>query len=385
MTTCRLLFVSNGHGEASIAERIAEEVRALDGEIALEHFPLVGTGLGGHAMTEVGPRRAMPSGGLVAMGNVRAFIGDVHGGFVGLFVSQLRFLSGARSRYRAVLAVGDAYALGMALLGRTQTVFVGTAKSAYVAPYGPFERVLLRRAKRVYARDERTAAELRAKGVGSAHAPGNVIVDLAGSEAPAFAGDWIGILPGSRDRAYGDAVRLARVVRALGALSPHRQALLSVAPSLDLRRFATMLASDGWIVSEGDAAGSFAAEAPAARIVLYTGPLGALLRSSSLILGQAGTANEAAAACGIPVIALDGDAGLGARWYRMRQRRLLGEALELAPADPEQAARAVAALLDDPARRARMSAIGRERMGGAGGARTIAAATLELVRGGVAA
>jgi uncharacterized protein (TIGR03492 family) len=376
---CRVLFVSNGHGEASIAERIAVELHALDESLVLEHFPLVGTGLGGGVMLEVGPRRPMPSGGLVAMGNVRAILGDLRAGFAGLFASQLRFLVRARHRYRAVLAVGDAYALGMALLAREPTVFVGTAKSAYVAPYGPFERAFLRKAARVFVRDERTAADLRAGGVPSAHAPGNVIVDLLGTEAPAYSGDWIGLLPGSRDRAYGDAVRLSRVVRALGNATGRAEALLSVAPGLDARVFAERLAADGWSVSDGRPPAPFVAEAQAARIVGHTGSLGALLRSSRLVLGQAGTANEAAAACGIPVVALDGDAGLGARWYRMRQRRLLGDALQLVPADPEKAAEALAALMADGARRSRMAAAGAERMGGGGGAAAIARETLRTL------
>ena len=88
-------------------------------------------------MREVGPRRAMPSGGLVAMGNVRAFARDLGAGFVGLFFAQLRFLRAARDAYGIAVAVGDSYALGLALCARLPTLFVGTAKSAYVAPYGP--------------------------------------------------------------------------------------------------------------------------------------------------------------------------------------------------------------------------------------------------------
>ncbi|HEX3549759.1 MAG TPA: hypothetical protein VHT53_05255, partial [Candidatus Elarobacter sp.] len=61
-----VLFVSNGHGEAAIAARIAEELRAL-APVRTDHFALVGAGLGGGAFADVGPQRAMPSGGLVAM------------------------------------------------------------------------------------------------------------------------------------------------------------------------------------------------------------------------------------------------------------------------------------------------------------------------------
>jgi hypothetical protein len=57
---------------------------------------------------------------------------------------------------------------------------------------------------------------------------------------------------------------------------------------------------------------------------------------------------------------------------------LLGEALVIVPGEPERAADAVAALLRDDARRELMSAVGRERMGGPGGARAIARAVVAL-------
>ena len=41
MSERAVLFVTNGHGEAAIAARIAEETRALT-ELRTEHFGLVG-------------------------------------------------------------------------------------------------------------------------------------------------------------------------------------------------------------------------------------------------------------------------------------------------------------------------------------------------------
>jgi hypothetical protein len=62
----------------------------------------------------------------------------------------------------------------------------------------------------------------------------------------------------------------------------------------------------------------------------------------------------------------------------MRQNRLLGDAVKVVPAEPAAAAEAVTSLLADGAERARMGAIGRERMGGPGGAAAIAAAVRAL-------
>jgi uncharacterized protein (TIGR03492 family) len=128
------------------------------------------------------------------------------------------------------------------------TVFVGTAKSVYVAPYGAFERTVLRRAHRIFVRDAATAERLRAQGV-AAEAPGNVIVDLALGREGAPAGTWLGILPGSRDEAYADGTRLARVLRAVAQRSPDVGGLISLASTIDVERFGRALAADGWSIS----------------------------------------------------------------------------------------------------------------------------------------
>jgi len=354
-----VLFVTNGHGEVAIAERIAAELRLL-GDWRTDHFPLVGAAFARPDFPDVGPQARMPSGGLVAMGNVRAFAEDLRAGFAALWFRQRAFLRGSAGRYRLVVAVGDVYALILARFARTPLVYVGTAKSAYVAPYGPLERRLLRGARAIFVRDARTAEALRAAGV-PAEAPGNVIVDLAASPQTFV---WnapfrLALLPGSRERAYADGQRLVAVARAVRALRPDVDAALSIAPGLDPARFAPFLAP---------------ASAPDLELPVrpWTGDVGALIREATLAIGQAGTANEAAAASGIPVVALDLADARRSDWYRMRQGRLLGEALAIVPGTVAGAAAAIADLLGDEGRRARMGAVGRERMGPPGGARAIA-------------
>jgi hypothetical protein len=354
-----VLFVTNGHGEAAIAARIARDVRAL-APLATDHLALVGERFGDAAFPDVGPQRAMPSGGLVAMGNVRAFARDLGSGWLGLFASQWRFLGAQRARYAAVVAVGDAYAAALARHTGLPLIYVGTAKSAYVAPHGAIERRIIAAAARIFVRDAATADALRRAGV-RAEAPGNVIADLLADDrryawpAPIR----LALLPGSRERAYGDAERIAEIADGVAARVPDVAAVMSIAPGLDPARFAPLFARH-----------------PA--IAPWRGGIGGMLAGATLALGQAGTANEAAAASGVPVVALalDGDRRSG--WYRMRQERLLAGAMLLVPGAPAAAADAIVALLNDPARVARMSAVGRERMGAPGGSRAIAAAIIEL-------
>jgi len=371
----RILFVANGHGETAIAARIGRAVIEALPSAGCDLIPLVGSGAGAAPLDLVGPRQAMPSGGLVAMGNVRAFASDLRAGFLGLFFAQLRFLRAARQRYGACVAVGDAYALGLALRTGLPTIFVGTAKSVYVAPYGPFERTLLRRAARVFVRDAPTAKRLREQRV-AAIAPGNAIVDLVAGGEPALPGAWLGLLPGSRTSAYGDAVRLARVARELGPRRPGLGTLLSIAPTLEAAGFTRELLRDGWVTTPaGDA--PFLLGAGPMQLRGWPGDLGTLLATSVAVLGQAGTANEQAAARGVPIFALAEPGTRREPWYRMRQRGLLGDAMLIVPAEPQAAARAIADVLDDPVRLRRMGETGRIRMGPPGGAAAIAAAILE--------
>jgi hypothetical protein len=356
----RILFVTNGHGEAAIAARIAQELRSV-ADVRTDHFGLVGKNLGGPDFRDVGPQKEMPSGGLIVM-NPGALARDIAAGLPITIAKQLGFLrskSGAR-RYDAVVAVGDALACAAARFARRPLIFVGTAKSVYVERYAGYERAILRGARRIFVRDAATAGDLRAHGV-DAEAPGNVIVDLNATFARV---EWraplrLALLPGSREPAYGDAVRIAAVVAALRARRPELDAVMSIAPNLQPARFAPALELGG--------------------LRAWTGPVGALFDGATLAIGQSGTANEAAAAEGLPVVALDLASATRKAWYRGRQAGLLGDALLVVPADPEQAAAAVDELIADEPRRARMGAAGRERMGGPGGARAIARAIAELV------
>lgn len=378
----RVLFVSNGHGEIAIAARIALELRDLAGTPS-DHLALVGNAHGAPVMREVGPRRIMPSGGVIAMGNVRNIGRDVRAGLIAHTLAQLRFLRGVRGTYPVAVAVGDVFALVMALRARAaKTVFVGTAKSVYVAPYGTLEERAIRKADAAFVRDAPTAARLAQHGIAAQAA--NAIVDLYARDADGIGADFeplLALFPGSREPAYEDAPFMAAVVRTLAREMPGAGGYLSIAPGLDAGRMRAAFEADGWRTAD--------ASSPLVPFSLYDGerevlrawqgPLGAMLRRASLVLGQAGTANEAAAAAGIPVVAFARHGEARTPWYRRRQLGLLGDAMLVASANASAAAAQVTALLRDAQRRARMGEIGRERMGPPGAVAEIAARIAAMV------
>lgn len=379
----RVLFVSNGHGEVAIAARLAGELQQIV-PLPCDHLALVGDFRHASTMRDVGPRRAMPSGGVIAMGNARNIVRDVRAGLLGHTLAQLRFLRGVRRTYDVCVAVGDVFALIMALQARARTtVFVGTAKSVFVAPYGKLEERVLARADRVFVRDAPTARRLTEHGIKAT--PANTIVDLYGSDVGAIDAafdPFLALFPGSREPAYDDARFMARVLRELLRREPRAGGAISIAPGIDAARMCANLAADRWGVVRNDDALQPFSLLDGDRDVLraWTGPLGALLQRATIVLGQAGTANEAAAARGIPVVAFARAGETRTPWYRMRQIGLLGESMMVADADPQLAAAQVHALLQDPARRKRMGDEGRTRMGPPGAVATIAAVIADLVR-----
>jgi uncharacterized protein (TIGR03492 family) len=330
----------------------------------------------------------MPSGGLIARGNVGNLLRDLRAGLLPLVASQRRFLRRVRGSYAVAVAVGDVYALAMTLHARSSTVFVGTAKSVSVARYGAFEERILARAKACFVRDEATADALRRHGL-LVEPSANVIVDLfapdddaAVDAATAGFATMLALFPGSRVSAYDDAVFLLHVLREIAGSRADVGAVLSIARGLDAGRFAADAQRSGWHVSrESVDCVPFSLSLHGRTLVrAWTGSPASLLKGAALVLGQAGTANEGAAAAGVPVVAFARDRATKARWYRRRQQGLLGDALAVIAGSAVEAARGVCDILNDPARRRQMSETGRARLGAGGASRRIADRIASLTR-----
>lgn len=385
-----LTILSNGHGEDALGARLARAFSERAPGVRVRAYPLVGAGAAYEAagVEVLGERRVLPAGGLT-FHSLPLLVGDLRAGLLGLTLGQALDLR--RLRTDALLVVGDVWAQALGMLPAAGARFVLqpliSVRHAAGAPrpapnrwlmerITPAERWLMRRALRVYTRDEPTARHLRAAGVPAARFLGNPAVDELEGEAPAAlagAGEVVALLPGTRGYA-GEA--LALMLRALELLPGVVGAVAwgggEPRPPLGWGLHPPPRAERG-LVGELRNGG--------ARALLFEGRFADLLHAARAALGTAGTAHEQAAALGVPVVAFPVPPHY-TEAFLTNQRRLLGEALTLSRPDPAAIAADLSALLATPERRAAAAAAGRERMGGPGGsaaiARDLLAAAAEL-------
>lgn len=378
----RVLFVSNGAGEDSIASLIGSRLNRVEAEA----MPTVGQGAAYQGvMPLVGPRQApMPSGGLVNDAPLSHISRDLRSGLLALLLRQYRFLRRVRRQYQLFVVVGDVFALLNAFAGLRPLLFIGTAKSVLHHRYSWLERLAMRHlADRVLTRDEPTAADLRRSNIRAAWL-GNPMMDAlepTGVELP-LTGElpWIALFPGSRVEAYAELARMLDVYGLLWQGGNRARAVVVVADSLQLER----LVPPGWQLTAYPAERGLVGELHREglpSVLLVRRILGDVLVRCDLVLGQAGTANEQAAGMGLPVLAYGPGGERRMSWYRFRQKGLLGEAVEVVEDRPEVIVAALSRLLRDPQERQRRGAVGRERMGPPGGAARMAAWIESLAHG----
>jgi uncharacterized protein (TIGR03492 family) len=398
----RVLFLSNGYGEDWIAGTIIDRVSRAD--LVVHGWPMVGAG---EAYRErgvpiVGAPNRLPSCGFATM-SARLFWTDLRAGWTSTHWRQVSAARRLRGRYDLAVAVGDVVVMAAARLARLPFLFVGSAKSAhyrgFLEGYTRLEKRLLRRhCLRAFPRDEATAREMDRAGIRHAYVGNPMMDDLEGTgEMFGLPPDRtvVALLPGSRADAVDNARSLLAVAAATAGVDPRRAPahfLFAVAPGFDHGRLARELAGDprmaGWRREPPEAADA------ARDVVLRLGhPGGAaawiavdrladVLRRAALVVGLAGTANEQAVGLGKPLVTFPTRGVQGRRYARMKAEYFGDAALTVSP-EPARVAEAIVALLDDPARCARMAAAGRDRMGGPGASDAIAAAlALHLKMGG---
>lgn len=388
----KLLFLSNGHGEDSVAAKVISRLPPCP-NLEISAWPMVGEGQAYRALgiATLGARNLLPGCGLSTL-TWKYFWNDLRAGWIATHWRQYRQARRLRGRFDFAVAVGDIIPMAAAVLARLPFLLVGCGKSSYygrVGSYSRLERRLLRKHCRIaFPRDRLTAEALARAGVPNRYV-GNPMMD--GLEA---SGEDFGIapgtsvvtlLPGSRPDTPENLLELLAMAPAMAAGAGRRvHFLAAVCDQLDPLSLLPRL-PQGW---QEQAARP---HAPARGIVLSLAhPCGSdfyivkgrfpdAVRRADVVVGVAGTANEQAIGLGRPVVTFPTRGYLG-RAYVQLKARYYGPAVLATERSGEAVAAAVRRILDDPALRDRMAAAGRERMGEPGASSAIAAEIVSILQ-----
>jgi len=369
----RLWFLTNGYGEDRAAALIASELLARRSGLEMIAAPLVtpGTEFTGRGVPVAVTGAAPPSGGFPTA-SVRTLVRDLP--TVPTYFAYVRRLRRLARDTDVFVAAGDVFLVGLARLAFGKAgVHVALAKSVYGRPHSRLERALLRRwARLVFARDQATAAHLGSHGVRAVFL-GNPLID----HLPA-AGQHGGtcplalLLPGSRFEAPANLVKLLDVVTRVDEPAAWVCAWPGAVP---IELGVQAAAGTGWEI-----VGDHLSRANRT-VALLAGHFDSLLAGADIVVGLAGTANEQAAALGKVVVTFVGCGPQTTAARMEEQERLLGGAAQFVRGGAADVAAAVSRLLQSPAERSRLGALGIARLGPAGGAARIAARLIdELAR-----
>ena len=372
----RLLFISNGYGEDSIA---AEIIRRLPAGVVAEAYPTVGDGLAyRNVCAVVGPRAQIASEG---WRNVKgSVLRDLLTGTPATILPGLAFGRRVRRHYDKVVVVGDIVGIaGCFACGIGKVIYLDVYKTGYGRLYSPLERWLIRHTAAItFCRSDRLAMPLRNGGMDGRYA-GNVMMDtisfgeydVAARRAKPTV---VALLPGSRQFTVESFALQIAAIRRLPA-DKRPDIFLAVAGSVSVEALAKRagLAVKGPITGEAGDGGALVDDDLVVHVA--RGAAGNLIEGADVVLSQAGTATIQALGLGRPVITF-----INRRDRKSRLRdetALFGEGRVILPADAGRIAATLEGLLDNGGERARLGEIGRARIGGPGAIYAIIDAILE--------
>jgi uncharacterized protein (TIGR03492 family) len=374
MTKHRVLFLSNCYGEDRSAALIADELRKLRPDIEVFGASLISDG-GDYRKRQIPvliEGRVPPSGGFPR--SVVGLARDVSALHIPVrYFALLRRVSGTA---KLAVVVGDVFLLVLGSLAlRKRCVFLAPAKSNYQNPHSRLEECLMSRfASQVFTHDELTAGRLREAGVPATFV-GNPMVDGLRRTRDSILTTQdsrylVGILPGSREEAYENFLKILTVVMRLSELQDDIGFAAAIPSTLDQKRLIRLSESKGW--RHGEAGSTLCIRNGKAEVLLLVDAFVDVIKNSDVVIGLAGTANEQAAFLGKPTVSFVGSGPQTTRKRMTDQERLLGGNLKFVDNYPEGVVDEVVKLLGNNELRLRRGEIGTRRMGPKGGAAKIA-------------
>ncbi len=420
-----LLILSNGHGEDAIAIRIVKQIQQQS-QVKIVALPIVGEG---RLYLEsniplIGAVQTLPSGGFLYMDG-KQLLRDVNGGLLQLTLSQIKAIrSWTRSPgsgKKMILAVGDLVPLLFAWLSGADYAFVGTAKSEYYVRdeagalprksrrawwenfsgsiYHPWERWLMSRPRcqAVFPRDTLTTEILQKWSIPTFDLGNPMMDNLEPTVTPRFYATnmeqqetarplVITLIPGSRPpEAYENWTLILMAVGSLLVNFRGRSLVFlgAIAPGLDCNTIQQILESQGWIPSGANDVSllntdNLTYQQKGASLTISQTAFNDYLHQADLAIAMAGTATEQFVGLGKPAVAIVGQGPQFNPLFAEAQSRHLGISVILID-KPNQAAKAVESLLQDPDRLQLIAENGARRMGKPGAAKRIAESVLNCI------
>lgn len=390
MKPLNIFFASNGHGEDIIACQIIKELREKMPFLSFKSLPLTGEG-GAYVSNQVmvlGSRKIMPSGGFVRLG-LKYLLKDIKAGLLDLFIEQIRILRSDGRKSDFVIAVGDTFLCSLCgIFTGKKIIFVSTAQSVYIGEFLWIDKWFMRHyARVVFPRDEKTASNLRMFGIPAVYF-GNVMMDcleITGEDfgIPATK-KVVGLLPGSRDEAYGNFQYILGAVEEISAGSQKKDYglpafLMAIAPSIKIEIIEKIGQDSDWefrkTKPEESSRGiiGFLIK-PLTTLkgihsqIIISNKFADVINNADTIIGLSGTGNEQAVGLGKPVVAFSGKGPQMTLPFLRDQNKLLGGMVFIVPRDRKMIAQRIFSILDDPSIGENARKIGFERMGPAGAA-----------------
>jgi len=395
------LFLSNGHGEDTIASKVMEALHEINPDISQEVLSLVGEGkvftnfIKDGWLSKIGFSTLLPSGGFSNQ-SLSGLILDLKAGLLISLWRQWILIHKAAKKGRIIVAVGDLLPLFFAWASGADYFFIGTPKSDYTWTSGPkssfsdlyhrlkgtewdpWEYLLMRssRCKMVAVRDKITARGLRNHGV-SALSLGNPMMDgIAQSECPHdfYTHRRLILLCGSRlPEAYKNFQQLLIAIQFIQISSPMAVFVplnsSSMSQKIKLILFELGFKPSDESISEIGISGIW--KKKSLLILIGFNQFSYWANWGEVGVANAGTATEQLVGLGIPCVSMPGKGHQFNFNFARRQSRLLGGAVAISKGH-KILANQVEFLLNSDWDRESIGLRGSKRMGPEGGSKSLA-------------
>ncbi len=394
MSSKRILFISNGHGEDNHTSHVIQSLRQLCPSIEMAAMPIVGEGKAYRSLDIpiIGPTQTMPSGGFFYMKRLY-LLKDFQSGLIGLTWRQLQAVLQYAPNCDLIMATGDFVSQTFAYLTKRPFVSFISCLSALYEGRLRLNPLLWHdlnssRCLAVFTKDSHTAYDLQRQGLTKTQLAGIPALDWlvpTGKDLHLKPDERaIAILPGSRmPEAARNFCLLLQLVVEIAKVMPESglQFRAALIPSL-MEQLDDIAKSQGWQLTQGiltySPPGSSPDESPIVEVRCYSDAFSDILCYSTLVIGMAGLAVEQAVAIGKPIIQIPGEGPQFTYQFAEAQTRLLGisaQTIGTKPATPEilkQAAKRVVETLQDSDYLAKCKENGPERFGPPGASERIA-------------